>query len=179
LKLKKTITLLALATITALALAYQTLPIKHRVEITYIYVAPNKTEALAEDFQGHQITLTIEGGYLTNLCGKTVNAFKQEDVIKPKLTNTGEKTISLPNTAPWAIYSVKCVQGILTRAKLVYQPIAAQVIVKLKPNQRLTWAISLRELSKQVQIKPGAYEIAFKTIELGELSLHIAIKDQS
>ena len=178
-KLKKTITLLTLATIIALALAYQTLFIKHRVEITYIYVAPNKTVVLVKDLQGHQVTLTVEGGYLTNICGKTVNAFKQEDVVKLKLTNIGEKPISLPNTAPWAIYSVKCIQSALTRIKPVYQPIAAQVIVELKPNQRLTWAISLRELSKQVQVKPGTYEIAFKTIELGELSLHIAIKDQS
>jgi len=160
------------------AIALQVL-VRQRAELVYTYIAPNRTELSVKDLQGHQILLTIEGGCLTSFCGKTINAFEQEDVIALKLENTGEKPISLPNTAPWAIYEVKCVQGVFTRVKLVYQPIAAQVVVELKPGQTLAWTISLEELSKQVQVKPGTYEIAFKTMELGEVSLYIAVKGQS
>ena len=94
--------------------------------------------------------------------------FKEGEKVCFSLKNVSEEIIYLPSSAPWAILREEKVdkryllpserkQNIKDK-KIVYSPIAAQVIVKLKKGQSKKWCWKQKNIDGK-QVKPGKYEV--------------------
>ncbi|MCS7385311.1 MAG: hypothetical protein NDF55_01030 [archaeon GB-1867-005] len=82
------------------------------------------------------------------------------------LENRGNATIYLPNSAPWIIMD--------DDGKIIYAPIAIQVITPVKPKSAKYWSWDQID-NKGKQIKPGTYTVFLKTIDGRILTAKIGV----
>jgi len=92
--------------------------------------------------------------------------YKQGEPVKITLENKCPYSIQLKNSAPWRI-STKS-------GKIVFTPIALQVITEIKPNESKTWIWDQRDNSGK-QVEPGVYQVILETINSGTLTQSFTI----
>ncbi len=76
---------------------------------------------------------------------------KKGEKICFSIENNSNDIIYLPSTAPWVIIDAKT-------QKIVYSPIASQMIVKLKPKQSKKWCWNQKDFEGN-EVPIGTYQI--------------------
>lgn len=117
------------------------------------------------------VHLKLEGGKLSMYHGRLVKVFKLGEEIRFALINGGNNSVTLPNTAPWRLYRIE--DG---RREFVYQPIAAQMLVRLDPGKKISWSWN-QKTNKDLMVTPGEYEVCISIVELGETCLKFVISE--
>ncbi len=102
--------------------------------------------------------IILKNGKPTTFKGEQMMCFERGEEITIILKNTGSKPLTLPNTAPWIIYRIY-------NTTPVYQPIAAQVLVKLNPNETIKWTWDQRDYNGNT-VDVGLYKVVIRTFEL-------------
>ncbi|MGY4706460.1 PKD domain-containing protein [Candidatus Bipolaricaulota sp. J31] len=85
-------------------------------------------------------------------------AYLPGETVRITFTNTGSVTITLPNTAPWAIKD--------SLGRVVYTPMAAMVVTSVAPGASKTWTWDQRD-SSGAQVPPGTYTVELSTADAG------------
>ena len=85
--------------------------------------------------------------------------------VRFRFKNTGDKEITLNNSAPWKMQS--------REGEIVFEPIAAQAIVPLAPGEAREWTWNQKDKDGH-QASEGGYMVAFKCSE-GEYRLRFWI----
>lgn len=94
--------------------------------------------------------------------------YKEGEKVCFSLKNISEKIIYLPSSAPWAILKEEKVdkryllpserkQNIKNK-KIIYSPIAAQRILKLKKGETKKWCWKQKDIDGK-SVEPGKYEV--------------------
>ena len=128
--------------------------------------------------------------YLNNDKEEFVHKFVQGERIRIFLENIGNKTITLPNPAPWEVIvlpmtdaeiesKLHCSPEESVYAKfpkiypdmynisnaLIYKPKVEQTAVLIHPNETLTWTWDQR-LNDDSLLKPGHYQVVLKGLNV-------------
>ncbi len=76
---------------------------------------------------------------------------KKGEKICFSIENNSNKVIYLPSTAPWVVIDSKT-------QKIIYSPIASQMIVKLKPKSSKKWCWNQKDIEGN-EVPIGTYQI--------------------
>ncbi len=76
---------------------------------------------------------------------------KKGEKICFSIENNSKDIIYLPSTAPWVVIDAKT-------QKIVYSPIASQMIVKLKPKQSKKWCWDQKDIEGN-EVPIGTYQV--------------------
>jgi hypothetical protein len=71
------------------------------------------------------------------------SVLKKNEKLCFTLKNTSNKTVYLPNTAPWVIIG----ETGKYKGKVVYAPVVAPVITPLKPGEKKQWCWDLKDFN--------------------------------
>jgi thioredoxin-related protein len=76
---------------------------------------------------------------------------KKGEKVCFSIENNSKEIIYLPSTAPWVIIDAKT-------QKIIYSPIASQMIVKLRPKNKKRWCWNQKDLEGN-EVPTGTYQI--------------------
>jgi len=95
------------------------------------------------------------------------STFDRGEEIKFTLKNRCDHPITLKNSAPWKIRD--------KLGRVVYSPIALQVIVKVDSGESKIWMWNQRD-QRGNQVGPGTYTIVLETTDAGTLTKTFRIR---
>lgn len=95
------------------------------------------------------------------------SVFDKGEEIKFTLRNGCDYPIALRNSAPWIIRD--------KLGKVIYAPIALQVIVEIDPGESKTWVWNQKD-SQGNQVEPGTYSVALETMNAGTFTRTFRIR---
>ncbi len=111
-------------------------------------------------YKGYYILfLTILFLFSSAISSETSNItfkLKKEKIKKGEkvcfsIKNNSKDFIYLPSTAPWVIIEAKT-------QKIIYSPIASQMIVKLKPKEEKEWCWNQKDIEGN-EVPTGTYQV--------------------
>jgi len=88
------------------------------------------------------------------------NVYKMSEDVVLVLRNNCDYVLILPNSAPWLITSID--------DKIIYSPIALQVVTDVRPGGEIEWVWSQRD-GRGEQVSAGTYYAKLFTISAGIL----------
>lgn len=95
------------------------------------------------------------------------DVYGRSEPVAIRLVNNCGFDIILPNSAPWLIID--------SSGRVVFSPIASQVIVTLRPGESKEWVWDQRD-NEGRQVPPGTYTIMLMTANCGTLSTTFSIE---
>lgn len=154
-------------TISSVIAETETLKTYVTVEKTITVIKPTTVVSLSEKTVTDTITLTITKTFYKTGRGINISCiffkidkdvYKKSEIITLTLENNCDYSLILPNSAPWLITDAD--------NKIVYSPIALQVITDVRPGDRLKWTWDQRDTEGK-QVPPGKYYAKVFTLNAG------------
>jgi uncharacterized cupredoxin-like copper-binding protein len=102
--------------------------------------------------------------------------FKKGEKVCFYLKNKSNKTVFLPSSAPWVVLGdvkeYKLGEEREFKERVIYSPVANQVIVKVKPNEEKKWCWDQKTFEEAKEILSGEYTVRISVFEDGKLNFH-------
>lgn len=125
---------------------------------------------VAESNEGNNTRQVTVTGVLPTPQGRLATdkgTYVQGETVRITFQNTGSVGIELPNAAPWVIKNAS--------GRVVFSPVAAQVIITVAPGETRTWTWDGRDNSGNL-VPPGTYTVELRTNNAGTFTATFAIQ---